>query len=96
MCRKTLDGLCKLKGSTKPLALALDELHKAGVIDDTLAKLTEALREDGNLAVHDLDAKVTKEQAEHIVDCTEAVLNYVFILSEKFNAYQKLRGRKAT
>jgi len=96
MCRKTLEGICQLKGaSSGSLARGLMDLHAQGIIDDRLFEWAEALREDGNLAAHDLEVRVSLEDATHILDFTEAILEYVFILGEKFQEYQGLRAKRA-
>lgn len=95
MCRKTLEGLCQLKGADKGgLAGGLRQLHEKGIIEKRLFDWAQALREDGNLAAHELEARVTREDAVHIVDFTEAILEYVFILSDKFGEYQQLRANR--
>jgi len=95
MCRKTLEGLCQLKGADKGgLAIGLRQLHEKGIIEARLFEWAQALREDGNLAAHELEARVTREDAVHIVDFTEAILEYVFILSDKFGEYQQLRATR--
>lgn len=94
MCRKTLEGLCQLRGAKGGLAVGLKRLHDDGVIDDRLFGWAEALREDGNLAAHDLEVRVSREGANHIVDFTEAILEYVFILTEKFEEFQQLRSKR--
>ena len=95
MCRKTLEGLCQLKGADKGgLAGGLRQLHEKGIIETRLFEWAQALREDGNLAAHELEARVTREDAVHIVDFTEAILEYVFILSDKFGEYQQLRAKR--
>lgn len=94
MCRKTLEGLCQLKGADGGLAMGLRQLHEKGIIEKRLFEWAQALREDGNLAAHELEARVTREDAGHIVDFTEAILEYVFILSDKFGEYQQLRSKR--
>lgn len=96
MCRKTLEGICQLKGASGSLARGLQHLHEDGIIDRRLFEWAEALREDGNLAAHDLDVRVSREDAKHIVDFTEAILEYVFILGEEFKEYQALRENRSS
>lgn len=95
MCRKTLEGLCQLKGAPGGLGVGLKRLHDNGVIDDRLFGWAEALRQDGNLAAHDLEVRVSRDDANHIVDFTEAILEYVFVLSERFQEFQELRAKRS-
>lgn len=95
MCRRTLEALCKhhdTKG--KNLAKSLEELHEAKVIDDRLYEWAEALRADGNLAAHDPEATFARQDAEDLAEFSEAILEYVFVLSDRFAAF-KVRRAKA-
>jgi Domain of unknown function (DUF4145) len=98
MCRRTLEGMCAHHiGKVRNLSAGLKELHKKRVIDDRLFEWASALREDGNLAAHDLSARMTKEDAEDLIDFSEALLDYVFVLRARFETYKdrkQKRGKK--
>jgi|SRR2546428_1881191 len=96
MCRRTLEGLCKLQGAEGGLASGLKQLHEKQLIDNRLFEWAEALRQDGNLAAHDFDVRVAREDAAHIVAFTEAILEYVFVLTQQFQEYQNLRAKRSS
>lgn len=96
MCRKSLEALCRLQGSTAPnLARALKDMHEKKIIDDRLYEWAEALRSDGNLAAHEIEERVSREDAVHMVDFTEAILEYAYIMRPKFERYRAERAKRA-
>ena len=91
MCRRTIEAVTRHHApSTKGLAAGLKKLREDAVIDRKLFEWAEALREDGNLAAHDPTAAVDPRDAADLVDFTEAILDYVFVLHERFERF-KLR-----
>ncbi len=96
MCRRTLEALCKHHvGGSKNLATSLKALHDSKVIDDRLYDWAEALRADGNLAAHDPEATFTRQDAQDLADFSEAILEYVFVLSDRFSAFKARRAAAA-
>lgn len=92
MCRRTLECVCiHHLGAVRNLSSALEKLHEANVIDDRLFEWANALRDDGNLAAHDLEVQISAKDAEDLVDFTEAILDYVFVLRDRFEEYKKRR-----
>jgi hypothetical protein len=95
MCRRIVEGICKDHLGTIPnLAKGLKALHENNIIDDRLIEWSSALREDGNLAAHDLDAKITSEDATDLVDFAEAILDYVYVLRDRFEKYKSRRAQE--
>ena len=69
MCRRTLEGVCSHHlGKVRNLSQSLKDLHSKQVIDDRLYEWATALRDDGNLAAHDISARISHEDAEDLVD----------------------------
>ncbi|HEX9658981.1 MAG TPA: DUF4145 domain-containing protein [Rhodothermales bacterium] len=98
MCRKALDILChhyKAGEPKAPLVQKLKILREREIIDETLAAWAVALREDGNLAAHDPDPGISREDAEYMLQFTHAMLNHVFVLKKGFDAYQARRKGRA-
>lgn len=94
MCRKALEGMCRSQLSRfRNLYDGIQQLHRTGIIDQIFHKWANSLREDGNLAAHDIEIRVSKTNAEHMLDFTEGVLDYVFIMREQFDRYQKQRSK---
>lgn len=97
MCRRTLEGLCHHHGAGKGnLASGLVKLHEQKIIDDRLFEWAEALRGDGNLAAHDPQANISHRDAADLVQFTQAILDYVFVLHHRFEEFKQRRAVRAT
>ena len=95
MCRRTLEGVCSHHlGKVRNLSQSLKDLHSKQVIDDRLYEWATALRDDGNLAAHDISARISHEDAEDLVDFSEAILDYVFVLRDRFVEYKSRRAKR--
>jgi len=93
MCRRTLEALCQHFGvKGKNLADGLRKLHQDKIIDDRLFEWAEALRHDGNLAAHEPAARINREDATDLVDFTYAIMEYVFVLRDRFEAFKQRRA----
>lgn len=92
MCGRAIEGLCKHHDANiKTLAGGLRKLKDNGVIDERIFNWGEALRESRNLGAHATPAKVTMEDARDLLDFGLATCEYVFVLNERFNRFQKRR-----
>jgi hypothetical protein len=98
MCRRTIEMVCKhFKVSGGNLAAQIDALHDAGKIDARLRDWAHVLRQDGNTAAHgeDADENITTADAQDLVDLTDAILEYVFVLTARFDAFNARRAARA-
>src|SRR5437868_4711468 len=55
----------------------------------TLVECAQALRRHGNVAVHDLEAQVTRQDAHDLLDFTDAFLGYAIVLRGRFDAFRR-------
>lgn len=93
MCRKTLQGICVAHSIDRPnLAHALRQLQDDGHIETRLYDWANELRLSGNEAAHNVAAKLSREDAQDILDFTNALLEYVFTFRDKFDAFKKRRA----
>ncbi len=96
MCGKSLEGLCKhFETKNKMIAEGIKELLERKIIDDRLFQWGEALRIQRNLGAHASGEKITKEDARDILDFANAINEYVFVLSKKFDEFLKRQKKKA-
>ena len=94
MCRKTLEGICSAHGITvKYLGTSLKEMKDKGIIENRLFEWAEALRISGNEAAHDVNIKISSQDAKDIVEFTDALLEYVFTFRDKFDEFKKRRSK---
>ena len=96
MCGRALEGVCvDQKTTRKTLASGLKELLDKKVIDERLYAWGEALRQMRNLGAHASDEKVSREDANDLLDFVYAICEYVYTLNAKFQdfvARQKKKG----
>ena len=64
------------------------------LIDGRLKEWADQLRLTGNEAVHDVDAKVSHQDARDTLDFTKALSEYVFTFRDKFEEFKKRRMAK--
>lgn len=93
MVRRTLEGTCADQGSNKRnLAASLKDLQSSGKIDGLLAEWADLLRLVGNEGAHfSLDANVSAQDAEDALDFAEALLDHLYVLRSRFDAF---KGRR--
>ena len=94
MCRKGLEGMCHEHSvRVKNLASGLKQLRDKGIIEDRLFQWAEALRIAGNEAAHDVSPNISRQDAKDILEFTDAVLQYVFTFSERFDKFMERRQK---
>jgi hypothetical protein len=92
MCRKTIEAIAKESGvAARNLDTALTSMRDKGIIERRLYDWADALRMLGNVAAHDMDAKVTPQDARDILDFTTALLEYVFTFQKRFEGFMARR-----
>jgi len=90
MCGRAIEGVCQHHyPKNRTLQTGLQKLKKDGVIDDRIYNWGDALRLSRNLGAHATTEKVTREDAHDLLDFALAICEYVFVLNEKFDRYQK-------
>ncbi len=95
MSGRALEGICIIHGTkSKILSRGLKELLETKVIDDRLFQWGEALRVLRNLGAHATEEKILKEDARDLLDFVNAICDYVFVLTDKFNEFMKRQAEK--
>jgi hypothetical protein len=96
MSGRVLEGVCDLndvKGSTLQNRLA--KMKEDGLIDGRLWEWADALRTVRNSAAHFSTESVSKQDAEDAVAFTEALLDYLYVLTARFNALKERRAKRS-
>lgn len=100
MVRRTLEGVCveQLDDPKKILFEGLKELQARNLIDGRLVEWAQALRVLGNEGAHYTGAEVSREDASDALAFSEALLDYMYVLTAKFNEFKTekndARGQK--
>ena len=97
MVRRVLEGFSADHGVShkKTLHRALQELVERDVIDARLLEWADSLRLLGTLGAHFTDEVVAKQDASDALDLIEAMLDYVYVFSVKFEQFKARRDVQA-
>jgi hypothetical protein len=92
MVRRAIEGICANLGAKhKTPHRALQELVQRDVIDPRLLEWADGLRLLGNVGAHFTDRAVTKQDASDALDLIEAMLDYVYVFSTRFEQFKARR-----
>lgn len=95
MCGRALEGICVAhKTETYNLSRSLDELLRREIIDKKLHKWGHATRTLRNLAAHATEEEISKDDAQDLLEFTKATCDYVFVLTERFEAFMKRNSKR--
>jgi hypothetical protein len=93
MVRRAIEGFCADQGANhNTLHRSLRELVQRNVIDERLLEWADGLRVLGNVGAHFKDhATVSKQDASDALDLIEAMLDYVYVFTAKFEQFKTRR-----
>jgi uncharacterized protein YbaR (Trm112 family) len=93
LCRRTLEGICADFGATKGnLQSKLETLKSNGIIDGRIHEWADGLLRDlGNDAAHEIDTVISKADAEHALEFTKAILEYIYVLGVAYKLFKERR-----
>lgn len=96
MSGRALEGLCQhFQTKSKTISGGLKELLESNIIDERLFSWGDALRQQRNLGAHASSENITKQDAKDILDFTNAINEYIFVLSKKFNDFLLRQQKKS-
>ncbi|MGZ0019679.1 DUF4145 domain-containing protein [Nitrosomonas sp. wSCUT-2] len=96
MCGRSLEAICRhYKTKDSYLGGGLKELRDLGVIDARLYQWGEELRDQRNNAAHATDTEISAQDANDVMTFTYAIIDYVFLLAQKFEQFQKRKAERA-
>lgn len=87
--RRTLEMMCKdLQATGRDLYTKLDSLSKKGILPPILETMAHVLKDLGNAAAHADDANFPKDVVRSMIDFTQTILDYVYVLPETIKEIQ--------
>lgn len=96
MCGRALEAICRHFGTKDAyLAVGLKELREKEIIDARLYQWGEELRDQRNAAAHATDTTVSAHDAADVLVFTYAIIDYVFLLTAKFEQFQNRKRERA-
>jgi hypothetical protein len=94
--RRTLEMLCKDQGAKRGnLFNKLKQLSDTGVMPPIIDAMAVVLKNMGNKAAHADDHEFSPELVSSVIEFTQAILDYVYVLPAKLSAIQEQLNRSA-
>ena len=88
--RRTLEIIFKQQGETSgTLIRKVENLANKGILPIVLKDVSDILRDFGNAAAHGDDVIFSKTQIEHLIEFTETIIDYIYILPKKLEKLKK-------
>jgi Domain of unknown function (DUF4145) len=95
MCGRALEAICRYHGTSDTyLGAGLKELRDKGIIDARLLQWGEELRDQRNRAAHATDETISAQDASDVLAFTYAIIDYVFLLTMKFEQFRKRKEER--
>jgi hypothetical protein len=96
MSGRVLEGVCDLNNvKGRDLQSRLAKMKEDGLIDGRLWEWANALRVVRNAAAHFSTESISKQDAEDTVAFAESLLDYLYVLTARFNALQERRAKRS-
>lgn len=94
MSGRVLEGVCDLNDvHGRTLQDRLIKIKDMGLIDGRLWDWAEALRAVRNAAAHFNGESISRQDADDALAFTEALLDYLYVLTARFNAFKDRRDK---
>ena len=96
MVGRALEAVCRhFSADSVMLGKGVKDLRDKGLIDNRLYEWSEQLHLHRNIASHATEHKITGRDAADLLTFTYAIVDYLFELTEKFNAFRKRKEAEA-
>jgi hypothetical protein len=92
MCGRAIEAMCVAHTGEKTLHRGLQALRDKGVIDGRLFDWGDSLRQERNIGAHATGQKVGMQDARDVLDFATAICEYVYVLSDRYDAYKKRKA----
>lgn len=88
MARRGVEAICSEHGQIRGnLAGKLTALKDAGTIDERLHDWSSVVRDLGNSGAHDVEATLTREDADDAIAFFEALVNYLYTFKQRYETH---------
>ena len=95
--RRTLELLLKDKGATKwGLKDKIEEIAAKGLLPDTLKEASSLAKMLGDTAAHDKELEIDQYDVEAMAEFIGFIIEYLYIVPDKINAYKVRLDAKTT
>ncbi|WP_328533683.1 DUF4145 domain-containing protein [Micromonospora zamorensis] len=95
MVGRTLEGVCAENGiKERALIASLRRMKEGNLIDERLYQWADELRVLRNEGAHYTGSQVSREDAADALALSEAMLDYMYVLTAKFQEFRERRSKK--
>lgn len=95
MAGRALEAVCRHYSTEDTyLGAGIKELKDKEIIDARLYEWSEELRDQRNAAAHATITEISSQDAEDIVTFTYAIVDYVFMLTTKFENFKERKAEE--
>jgi HEPN domain-containing protein len=95
MCRRAIEELARhFSAGGRSLYDQLEELNNAYVIDENMLEWGHELRLEGNRGAHASDDRVSRDDAKDMLEFTETICNFVFVISQQFRDFKERKENR--
>ena len=95
MSGRTLEGACATHGvKERTLSQSLSKMKEEGYIDGRLWEWAQTLKNVRNAAAHYDSDPISKQDAEDSIAFSEALLDYLYVLTARFEALKNRRTKR--
>lgn len=95
LARRGVEAICAEHGYRKGnLGPKLKKMQTAGVIDTRLFDWSSVVRDLGNSGAHDVEAPLTREDADDAIAFFEALVNYLYTFQRRYDQYQRRKAEE--
>ncbi|MCH7923527.1 MAG: DUF4145 domain-containing protein [Nitrospinae bacterium] len=90
MCGRALEGIfTEYKITRGSFQSKLKTLLDKGYIDKRIYEWGDAIREKRNIGAHATEERISKQDAQDVLEFTQAICEYVFVLAKKFDNFKE-------
>jgi hypothetical protein len=94
MCGRAIEGICVQLAGEITIAKGLQKLKSNNIIDGRLFEWAESLRKERNIGAHASEETTSKDNARDILDFARAIIDYIFVLSARYEDYKQRKSKK--
>lgn len=90
MCGRTIEAILpefNINPKENTLYEGLEQLKEKNIIDEKIYKWGDVLRKHRNIGAHASEEDISEKDAEDLLDFTNAICNYIFVLTKKFEEF---------
>ena len=96
LARRGVEAICAEHGHRKGmLGHKLKALLDEGVIDSRLYDWSSVVQDIGNSGAHDVEAPLTREDADDAIAFFEALVNYLYTFQRRYNRYKRRKAEES-